>query len=278
MGALLRETWSEFTRHRSQWLAAALAYYAIFAIAPLIIVAVEVAGFFLRTHSGALDLVYHYLHSSTGTGEDAVRSIVDATFNQPHRSIIAQIVAWGIFVIAAVGLFNGLQFALNTIWDVVPERMTIALAIRERAWSFIIMLAIALLLLLTLILNTAMAALRAQVANTTATLGLLVHGGDLILSFFVLWAAFAVMFEFLPDYRIAWRYVWIGAGVTSFFFVIGQFLVGLYLGHSGVTSAYGAFGSLIALLIWVNYSAQIVLFGAQFTRTCERRSSNHVDH
>jgi membrane protein len=170
-----------------------------------------------------------------------------------------------------------LQFALNTIWDVVPERMTIALAIHQRAWSFLIMLAIALLLLLTLILNTAMAALRAQVANTTASLAVLVHGGDLILSFFVLWAAFAVMFEFLPDYRIAWRHVWIGAGVTSFFFVIGQFLVGLYLGRSGVTSAYGAFGSLIALLIWVNYSAQIVLFGAQFTRTCERRSPNHVD-
>jgi membrane protein len=276
MGALLRETWEGFVRHNAQWLAAALAYYAIFAIAPLIIVAVEVTGFFLRTHHEALKLVYHYLRDSTGSGDQAVRSIVDSTFGQPQHGVYGQIIAWSIFVIAAVGLFNALQFALNTVWEIVPERMTVTVAIRQRLWSFVVMLAIAMLLLLTLILNTATASLRAYVVDKPAGLALFVNGGDFVLSFLVLWIAFAVMFEFLPESRIAWRYAWIGAGVTAFFFVAGQALVGLYLSRSGVTSAYGAFGSVIALLIWVNYSAQIVLLGAEFTHAYAQRFPNHV--
>jgi membrane protein len=259
---LLRSTWAAYQRHNSQWLAAALAYFAAFAVAPLIIVAVAIASAFLHGHQSAINEIYSRL---PGPETVAVRQIVSATLGQPRQGLIAQIAGWAFFVIAALGLFGSLQFALNTTWDVTPQKMGIWQTIRRRAVSFVMMLAVAALLLLSVIADAALTAVLAYLPHAFGDQATLVKGTDSALSFAIVWLLFAVLFEFLPDARIAWRDVWIGAGITALLFVAGQFLLGFYLGRAGIGSAYGAFGSLVVFLLWANYSAQIVLFGAEFT-------------
>jgi membrane protein len=259
---LLRATWAAYQRHNSQWLAAALAYFAAFAVAPLIIVVVAIAGAFLHGHQSAINEIYTRL---PGPETVAVRQIVSGTLGQPRHGLIAQIAGWAFFVIAALGLFGSLQFALNTTWDVTPQKMGIWQTVRRRAVSFALMLTVAALLLLSVIADSALTAVLAYLPHAFGGQATLVKGADFALSLAIVWLLFAVLFEFLPDARIAWRDVWIGAGITAALFVAGQFLLGFYLGRAGISSAYGAFGSLVVFLLWANYSAQIVLFGAEFT-------------
>ncbi|MFY9740245.1 MAG: YhjD/YihY/BrkB family envelope integrity protein, partial [Candidatus Cybelea sp.] len=150
---LLHATWAAYQRHNSQWLAAALAYFAAFAVAPLIIIVVAIAGAFLHGHQGALDEIYTRL---PGPETVAVRQIVAATLAQPRHGIIAQIAGWAFFALAAIGLFASLQYALNTIWDVTPQKMGIWQTLRRRAVSFVMMLAVAALLLLSVIADAAL--------------------------------------------------------------------------------------------------------------------------
>jgi membrane protein len=137
--------------------------------------------------------------------------------------------------------------------------------VRRRTVNFAMMLSVAALLLLSVVADAALTAVMAYLPHAFGGQATLVKGADFVLSFAIVWLLFAVLFEFLPDARIAWRDVWVGAGITALLFVAGQFLLGLYLGRVGVGSAYGAFGSLVVFLLWANYSAQIVLFGAEFT-------------
>lgn len=259
---LLHATWAAYQRHNSQWLAAALAYFAAFAVAPLIIIVVAIAGAFLHGHQGALDEIYTRL---PGPETVAVRQIVAATLAQPRHGIIAQIAGWAFFALAAIGLFASLQYALNTIWDVTPQKMGIWQTLRRRAVSFVMMLAVAALLLLSVIADAALGTVLADLPHAFGGQSALVKSADFALSFAIVWLLFAALFKFLPDAFIGWRDVWIGAGITALLFLAGQFLVGIYLGRAGISSAYGAFGSLVVFLLWANYSAQIVLFGAEFT-------------
>jgi membrane protein len=259
---LLREAWAAYQRHNAQWLAAALAYFAAFAVAPLIIVVVAIAGFFLHSHQNVLDAIYTHI---PGSGSGAVAQMVEATLAQPRHTLTAQVASWGLFGFAALGLFSSLQFALNTAWDVTPKKFGFWQAIRERAFAFAMMLAVAALLLLSVIANTLLVAATGYLGQRTAGLSTLMNVSDFTLTFAVAWLLFAVLFEYLPETRIAWRDVWLGAGLTALLFVIGQSILGWYLGRAGIGSAYGAFGSLVLFLIWANYSAQIVLFGAEFT-------------
>ena len=260
--ALARNTWSSYQRHNGQWLAAALAYFAAFAIAPLIIVVVEIAGFFLNSHHQALHAIYSAIPAAGGT---AVRQIVTATFSQPRKSVVTQIVGWIVFVVAAIGLFSALQFALNAAWDLQQQRRGFWTTVRERALSFCMMLVAALLLMLSVIGTTVLQAFSAELASHGAAVVELSKTADFLISLLVVWLLFTLLFEYLPDTRIAWRDVWVGAGITALLFVIGQSLLGWYLGRTAVASTYGAFGSLVIFLLWANYSSQIVLLGAEFT-------------
>lgn len=261
-----KQSWADFQRHNAQWLAAALAYFAAFAIAPLIIVFVEIAGLVIQDHQRVLNVIFGYLQQDAGAGASAIKQIVEATFNQPRKGIVAQIIGWIVFIIAAVGLFGAVQFALNTVWDVTPKKLTFKDAIRQRASSFGVMLGIAFILLLSMAVNALLTVMATYFTHIFPGFATIMKVVDFAVSFGVLWAAFAVLYEYLPECRIEWRDVWVGSAVTSFLFVIGQFLLGWYLGRAGVSSGYGAFGSLVVFLIWVNYSAQIVLFGAEVTQ------------
>jgi membrane protein len=262
---LLRAAAANYLRHHAQWLAAALAYFAAFATAPLIIVLVEITGALIHNREQVLDTIFLYLQRDLGPGTGAVREIVESFSNIPRRSLVAQIAGWVIFMIAALGLFNSVQFALNTVWDVPAQKRGVRQFIRRRALGFLMMLIVAGLLMLLIFINAAIAAASGYLSSLYPGLGGTANTVDLIVSFLLAWLLFAMVFVYLPDGRIGWRNVWVGAGLTSLLFVVGQSLLGWYLGRAGISSAFGAFGSLIAFLLWANYSAQIFLFGAEFT-------------
>ena len=273
---LLRETWDGFQRHNGQWLAAALAYFAAFAVAPLIIVVVEIAGFFVHNHQSLLNVVFDYMQRDLGPGSQAVRQIVAATFNQPRRNAFAQIAGWTIFLLAALGLFGSLQFALNTVWDVSSQKLGILEAIRQRGLGFAMMLVVAFLLLVSVFVNAALTTASAYFTHVFVGLATLVKIADFMLSLALVWALFGLLFRYLPGCAVAWRNVWIGAGLTAMLFTVGQFLLGWYLGRAGVSSAYGAFGSLVAFLLWANYTSQIFLLGAEFTHVYALRHGSRA--
>ena len=273
---LVKQTWANFQRHNAQWLAAALAYFAAFSIAPLIIVTVRFLGLFLQGHHGAMRMIFGYLHRYAGAGAGALQSIVTTTSQGRASSGFAQVVSWAIFVIAAFGLFSALQFALNTIWGLQDRKLSIWQMVHRRLSSFGVMLIVALLLLVSMVLNAALTAATEYLAQGSPAFPLVAKGIDFVVSFAVLWIAFAVLFQWLPDCEIAWSDVWTGAAITSLLFVVGQFLLGWYLGRAGITNGYGAFGALIVFLLWVNYSAQIVLFGAEWTRAYAERHGSFV--
>lgn len=269
---LAKATLAEFQRHKSQWIAAAVAYFTIFAIAPLVIVVVEIAGLFLGRHQVVLNELYGYLSSTAGpSAAHDIQSIVSATFSQRKAGTIAQIVGWIVFLFAAIGLFTSLQEALNTVWDVTPAKKTILATIKGRLLSFGMVLCVAFVLLVSLGVNSAMTVGAAAMGHVFPAFPSLMKFADFIVSFAFITVVFALLFEYLPECRIAWRDVWLGAAVSALLFVVGQFLLGWYLGRAGINSSYGAFGGIVLFLLWTFYSAQILLLGAEFTHVYARR-------
>lgn len=271
MVSLLKQTWSDFQRHNDQWLAAALAYFTLFAIAPLAILVSRFLGLFFQGHRAAQDQIMGYLSQHAAAGAGALRQIMQATTAQPHQGAIAQIIGWILLAVAAVGLFGSLQFALNIVWEIADRKLTIWQMIGRRISSFGVMVAVAILLGISMLVNAGLTVADSYLAQLFGGGAIIAKVLDFAVSFAVIWAAFTVLFEYLPDCRIAWRDVRAGAAMASLLFVIGQFLLGWYLGRAGMSSSYGAFGSLVVLIIWVNYSTQIMLFGAEFTHVYARR-------
>ena len=272
VASLAKETIADFQRHKSQWLAAAIAYFTLFAVAPLIIVVVEIAGFFLGHHQAVLNRLYDYMSSTAGpSAAHGIQSIVAATFSQRKAGVLAQIVGWTVFVMAAIGLFSSLQEALNTVWDVERVKRSFLETIQQRLLSFGAVLSIAFVLLVSLGINAVLTIADTGLERVFPGFAAIAKLLDFIVSFATITALFALLFEYLPECRIAWRDVWWGAAVSALLFVVGQFLLGWYLGRAGVSSGYGAFGGMVIFLIWVNYSAQIMLLGAEFTHVYARR-------
>ena len=268
----IRETVSEFARHNGQWAAAAIAYFTLFAVAPLFIVVVEIVGAVLGRHQQVLDALYGYLaHSARPEAANDIRTIVEATFARQHSGPVAQIVGWALFLLGAIGLFGAFQHALNTIWDVPPKKNGWMHAVQSRLASFAIVVVVALLLLVSLLANSFLGGAQQALARVAPFLPTLARWADYLLSIAVIASLFAVVYEYLPDVRIEWRHVLPGAIVSAVLFVIGQALLSWYLGYTGVASTFGVLGGIVAFLIWANYSAQIVLLGAEFTRVYARR-------
>lgn len=263
---LAKETFAEYQRHKGQWLAAAIAYFTMFAIAPLVIIIVEITGLFLGYHQAVLKALFGYLAQTAGpSASHGIQSIVTASFSQRRAGFIAQAVGWAVFLLGAIGLFTSLQDALNTVWDVTPPKKSIVQAVIGRLFSFGMVLCIAFVLLVSLGLNSLMTIAGTAMSQVTPLFPTLMKVGDFVVSLALITIVFGLLFEYLPDCRIAWRDVWLGAGVSALLFVIGQFALGWYLGRAGISSSYGSFGGVVLFLLWAYYSAQIVLLGAEFT-------------
>lgn len=261
-----KKVFQEWSDDKAPRLSAALAYYTVFSLAPLLIVVVAVAGLVFGA-SQAQSQILNQLSGLVGpSGADLIKSLLENA-NRPAAGILATIFGLIMIVLGATGVFGELKDSLNTIWNVAPkpDRGWMGM-IRDRVLSFAMLLAIGFLLLVSLVLSAGLSAFGSWFSSHLGSWELLAQALDIIISFVVVALLFAILFKFLPDVKIAWRDVWLGAIVTALLFTIGKFLIGFYLGNSNVTSPYGAAGSVIVLLIWVYYSAQILFFGAEVTQ------------
>ncbi len=278
--ALLKATWQAFNEDKAQRLAAAIAYSTIFSLAPLFVVLIAIVGSVLDVegsggHASAENgLLAQIRHSAGPAAAETVRQLIAASFNKPRANTIAQVLGWTFFVVGASGLFASLQDALNAVWHVPDAKGGWKKLVRDRIASFAMILAIGFLLLVTFLANAAIAFLSAHVLaslpfGSPAVATLLDEAIDIV----VMTLVFALIFKVLPDARISWRDVGIGAAVTAVLFVVGEALISLYIAYGGVASAYGAAGSILVALLWIYYSALILLLGAEFTKVYSRRGT-----
>jgi membrane protein len=273
LGELFVTSGKQWVNHKDARLGAALAYYAIISMAPLLVLTVAAAGLFFGREAVQGELVEQLRDLVGEQGGEAIQAMV-ASAHEPTTGTLAAIGSLAMLIFGAAGLFVELQGALNTIWE-VPTRTGGGIwgFIRARLLSFSMVAACAFMLLVSLVVSAGLAAMGSLLGNWTASIVGQVIG--FVASFAVITTLFAMIYRYLPDLRIAWGDVWLGAAVTALLFTIGKTLIGLYLGHSSAASAYGASGSLAVLLIWLYYSSQIFLFGAEFTRAYACRLGSH---
>ena len=263
---LLRETFSNWSADRCPRMAAALAYYTTFSVGPLLLISIAAAGLIFDPDIARKEILNQLSMLIGLQGAEAIATVVENAGRHPNGSIVATILGTIALLFGASGVFAELQTSLNTIWRVEKKKGRGLLGlIKDRFFSFAIVMGIAFVLLVSLVVNALLQALGSFVEGWAGEGTFLVVLYNLF-SLVVLGTLFALMFKLLPDARIRWRDVWVGAGLTAALFTAGKFLIGLYLGKSGVAGKYGAAGSLVVFLIWVYYSAQILFIGAEFTR------------
>jgi membrane protein len=246
---------------------AALAYYTLFSLAPILIVAIAIAGLAFGPEAVRGEIVGQIKGLVGREGALAVQAMLEGAA-KPSSSVLATIIGIITFFLGATGAFLELQTDLDTIWRVKPKSRGNFLRdlLMQRFISFGLVLGFAFLLLTSLVVSAALAALHTYLGNAFPGGAVLWEAVNSIVSLLVITLLFAMIYKVLPDVKLTWSDVWVGALVTAGLFTIGKFLIGLYIGTSAFASAYGAAGSVIVVLLWVYYSSQVVLLGAEFTR------------
>jgi membrane protein len=266
LGTLLREATANWVTDHAQSMGAALAFYTIFSIAPLLLIVIAVAGMVFGEEA-ARGEIYAQLQGLLGTtGARAVQGLLESV-RQPADNVPAAVFGVALLFVAATSVLAELQDSLDRIWR-APQRTPhggLWKLVRARLLSFGMILGIGFLLIVSLAFSAAMRALSRWWDPDSSSWATFSGASELGLSLLLLTAVFAMIYKTMPRAQIAWRDVWVGAAVTSLLFSAGKWLIGLYIGRSGITSAFGAAASLIVVLLWVYYSAQIFLFGAEFT-------------
>src|SRR5213596_3705027 len=271
--SLLKQTFSEWLEDKVPQLGAALAYYTVFSLAPLILLLLAIVGFLFRNDpAGAWQKVTEQMsYFLDKSAIDVVQGIAQKA-SQPNKGVLATSIGILLALFGASGVFGQLQDALNTIWGVKTKPgVGIMGFIRSRFLSFAMVAGVCFLLLVSLVLESVLKSFSRYVQAMFPggiVIALVVYS---IFDLAVVVLLFASIFKFLPDVKIQWRDVWIGAVMTAIFFAIGKWALGLYLGSGTASSAYGAASSLITLLLWIYYSSQILLFGAEFTQVYARQ-------
>lgn len=250
----------------AQSMGAALAYYTMFSIAPLLLIVISIAGLIFGVEA-ARGEIFGQLQGLMGEqGALAIQGLLESA-SEPSKSVTATIIGVALLLVGATTVFGELQDALDRIWR-APERdrgAGIWGLLRARLLSFGMILGIGFLLMVSLVSSAALSALGKWWGPLFGGWELLAQAINLLLSFALTTAVFALIYKIMPRVKIAWHDVWIGAVVTALLFTVGKFLIGLYIGKSSIASGFGAAGSLAVVLVWVYYSAQIFLMGAEFT-------------
>jgi membrane protein len=273
---LLKETFSEWKEDNAERLGAALAFYSVFSLAPLLIIVISISGLVFGR-----DAVQGRVVEQIGglVGSDAARSIeaIIQNANKPATGIIAGTAGILTLLLGAAGVFVQLQDALNVIWDVPPSAArSVAQLLRDRFLSFALVLGSGFLLLVSLVVSAGLAALNDSIARLAPVSGQFLEVAHVLVSYAVITLLFAMIFKVLPDARIAWSDVWVGAAITSLLFTIGKLLIGVYLGKSTIMSTYGAAAAIVIMLVWVYYSAQVLFLGAEFTQVYANRFGSRI--
>jgi len=271
---LPKQTFNEWLQDKAPQLGAALAYYTVFSLAPLILVLLAIAGvIFCDDPRGAWDRITQQMSYFLDQSAVQVVQNIAQKASQPGKSTIATIIGVALAIFGASGVFGQLQDALNTIWGVKAKPGGgIWAFLRARFLSFAMVAGVCFLLLVSLAIEALLKGFSHYIQSALPGGMVIALTVYLIFDFAVVVLLFAMIFKFLPDVEIQWRDVWIGAVLTAILFGIGKWLLGFYLGSGAAGSAYGAAGSLITLLLWVYYSSQILLFGAEFTQVYAARA------
>lgn len=255
-------------------LAAAIAYYTIFSIPPILIIALSVAGHFFDTDLAKNQLITQ-IGGFIGQGSaDFIESLLENS-TKTSTGLIASIISIGVLLAGATGIFYQIQFALNKIWK-VPKKLPVSLlkTLQFHTQSFLVILGIGSLFLVILILSSLLSVFIGNVNGFTQNVVLLEVSNFFVL-FITVTVLFAIIYRVIPDKAITWGDVWLGASVTGLLFMLGKYAIGFYLTFSKSGSTYGTAGALIVLLVWIYYSAQIFLFGAEFTHIYSMKLGSH---
>jgi membrane protein len=271
--AIAKEAAENWSNHNDARQGAALAYYSVFSLGPIIVIAIAVAGFFFG-HDAVTGQVTSSIKGMLGdTGAKAIEAML-ADAGRPRKGLIATLLGLGALLFAAIGVVVQLKDALNTVWEVGETSGSgIWHFLRNYVVSLAAVLALGFLLMVSLLVTTALAALGKIAGGEHGVL----HFVSVLVSFLVIALLFAMMFKWLPDAAIDWYDVWLGALLTAALFEIGKFAIGFYIGKQGLESTYGAAASIVVVLIWVYYSSQIILMGAEFTHAFENQHGSKKD-
>lgn len=277
---LLKETYAEWRRDKAVRFGAALSFYTVFSLPPLLFLVVSIAGAIYGEEAIQGHIVGQVEEFIGKRGAEVIQTILQHAGDE-KKSLAAAIVSFLILAIGATAVFVELQDSLNAIWEIreKPNRSLLSF-LKKRVLSFAIVLGIGLFLVVSLVLSALVAALGGLLHNywfVPTHVVYLLHALNFLVSFLVITVLFAMIYKVLPHAKIAWRDVWLGAAATALLFTIGKLFVGLYLGGSGTVSAYRATGSLIILIVWIYFSAQIFFFGAEFTQVYARRGGREIE-
>jgi len=277
--SLLKQTFNEWLQDKAPQLGAALAYYTVFSLAPLILVLLAIVGMiFCDDPAGAWDKITQQMSYFLDPSAVQVVQNIAQKASQPGKSTSATIIGIALALFGASGVFGQLQDALNTIWGVKAKpAQGIWGFLRSRFLSFAMVAGICFLLLVSLAIEALLKGFSHYIQSVLPGGIVIALSVYLIFDFAVVVLLFALIFKSLPDVKIQWRDVWIGAVMTAILFGIGKWLLGFYLGSGAAASAYGAASSLITLLLWVYYSSQILLFGAEFTQVYAARAGREFE-
>ena len=272
----LSETYKEWRQDNAQTLGAALAFYAAFSLAPLLIIVIAIFGFMLGKETIQVEILRRAQELIGAQGAAAVKMMIKAAY-RPGTGLTATIIGSVVILVGSTSALVMLKQALNIIWGVSPDPETpIWNLVKERLLSFVMILVIGLLLVLSLLLSLVLSFLTGFVQNLVPVPVFFIQSANLVLSFLLITLLCAMVYKILPDVTIAWSDVWVGSATTAVLFTVGKFLFSLFLARSSISSAYGAASSLVIILMWIYYSAQMLFIGAELTQVYANRYGSQV--
>jgi membrane protein len=253
-------------------LSAALAYYTVFSMAPLLIICIALASFAFDKEAAQGQIVAQISGLVGKQGAEAIQEIILRS-NEQKAGLVATILGIATLLFGATGVFVELQDSLNHIWRVVPQQKSGGLKafFKNRLLSFALILGVGFLLIVSLVVSAVLTAVTERFGDALPGADFIWPALNFLVSFGVITVLFAMMYRILPALKIAWNDVWVGAAITALLFTIGKSLIGLYLGSTGVSSSYGAAGSFVLVLVWIYYTSQVFFLGAEFTRAYATR-------
>ena len=276
MFSLLKKTFTKWDQDNAMRLGAALSYYAVFSLSPLLIIVISIAGIVFGQEAVRGEFNHQFESFMGKEAADALQSILASSY---AHSSAASVIGIIILIIGASGAFVELRSALNKIWGVAPKKLAgIKGFIRTRLLSFAMVLSLGFLMLVALVVNTALAAMGKYMGGVLPAPEAVLQLATAVVSFGLITLLFALIFKVLPDTKIEWKDVWVGAVLTSFLFTVGKFAIGLYIGKSSPASVFGAAGSVVLILVWAYYSSLILFFGAEFTYVFSQRHGSNKRH
>ena len=264
---LIRETVRQWSAHRVPRMGAALSFYTVLSLAPLVIVTLSLVSLAVARSAASAAMVDQVRGIVGNEGADTVRMILTKAADV-HAGAWETLLGFGMLLVGASGVFSELQDSLNEIWDVEPRHHPVFALLKERTISFIMVLVMSLLLLLSFLFSAAVAMVNNYLRGLSPGLGDVWELGNSGVSLLMTAILFALIYRVVPDTRVLWRDVWAGALIAAVLFVVGKFVLAFYFGQSAIASNFGPAAPLIIILLWVYYSAQIFLFGAEITRVC----------